>query len=93
MAQWRTGLRGLARDKGISAGELAGAEHDLLALLSNSRGDPFDFSREWFHFQSLTQALQGAAYERRWDDARAVLDRAREQWRQVSDRDVDWCCG
>jgi hypothetical protein len=93
MRQWRSGLRTLALAKGITEAELASAEDRLLDLLTMTDGRPFDFAREWDVLLELTQGVQGAAHEHRWADARALVDHSRDQWRRISDRDVDWCSG
>lgn len=93
MAQWRADLRALLTDKGRSAAAIAQSDAQLLALLPLPDGRPFDLPRLWHDFLDLTLQLQGAAYRTQWDQAAATVAQAREVWRQISDRDVDWCCG
>ena len=89
MRQWRAGLRGLARDRGIASDELEQAEARLLDLLSMGDGRPFDFPREWHRLLEGGLSLQAAVHERRWADARSLAIETRDLWRCICDRDVD----
>jgi hypothetical protein len=93
MTQWRADLRPLLYDKGTDAQDLAAAEGRLIDLLVLPDGAPLDVPKQWNDFLDVTMALQAAAYRGRWQDARALVVTARETWRRLSDRDVDWCCG
>ena len=93
MAQWRADLRALLADKGVSSEELAANDRRLVELLHLPDGSPFDLPRLWNEFLELTLAVQGAAQSGAWLEAGELVPVARESWRRISDRDVDWCCG
>ncbi len=92
MYKWRAGLRTLLAAKGVGADDVAAAEERVLTLLAVPGEERFDLPRHWDGYLTLVQELQGAAHERRWDDAARLVDETRESWRMLCDRDVDWCC-
>jgi hypothetical protein len=93
MTQWRADLRALLVDKGASQAEVAANDQRLIGLLQLPDGQPFDLPKLWNDFLDLTLAIQGAAYAGEWGKARDLVPLARDAWRMISDRDVDWCCG
>jgi hypothetical protein len=93
MAQWRADLRTFLVGRGVAPEELADADRRILALLDLPDGSPFDVPRLWNDYLELILRLQGEAHRCEWAAARATVDEAREAWRRITDRDVDWCCG
>ena len=93
MAQWRADLRMLLYDKGVSQERVAADEQRLIDLLALPDGEPFDVPRLWSRLLDLILELQGSAHQQDWDEARRLVSDARELWRMISDRDVDWCSG
>ena len=94
MTQWRADLRELLYDKGASEDEVAEAERRLLDLLALPDGSRFEIAtRSGVHCSSWPRISNGTPSRARGNGAAAQVDEARELWRTISDRDVDWCCG
>jgi hypothetical protein len=93
MAQWRADLRAFLIEKGVSARDLQESEKAVIDLLALPDGSPFDLPRLWNEYLDLILKLQGQVFRGDWDAARETVKCARESWRRISDRDVDWCCG
>jgi len=93
MAQWRADLRAFLKDEGVTLEDLAKVEDRILNVLVLPDGSQFDIPRLWNEFLQLILQLQGEVHRAEWDRARATMVTARELWRRISDRDVDWCCG
>jgi hypothetical protein len=93
MAQWRADLRAFLVDKGVTVQDLNEAEERILSLLDLPDGTAYDIPTLWNDYQELTLRLQAEVHHGKWDEAKQTVDEARELWRRISDRDVDWCCG
>lgn len=93
MTQWRADTRTLLYSKGTSEQDLAEVERRLIELLPMADGSAFEMPGAWHGLLELVADTKRNANAGAWEQVRGQIDEARDLWRAISDRDVDWCCG
>ena len=91
--QWIPDLRAHLRANGVSAEELAALDTEIVDKLNLPDGSRFDRYRMWHEVKQCIEHLVGAIHRHETDEAKALLDKAKETWRRTHDRDVDHSYG
>lgn len=91
--QWIADLNGFLADQAVAADDLAAVNADIVSKLSLPDGTAWNPRKRWDVFITGIEELVGLIWTGRADEALACLDRTKEVWRQVHDRDVDHTYG
>jgi hypothetical protein len=87
------GARAFLRERGVASAELAAADAEILAKLAHPDGRDHDSTRLWHELRQLVLDLARICGQADADAALAHLDRLKEHWRQLHDRDCDHLAG
>ncbi len=87
--QWIPDLNGFLKDRGVDAAKIKARNDQAVAVARLPDGSPWNPRRQWDKFLTQMQAFTAATYREQGDEAKRLLDEAKESWRQCHDRDVD----
>jgi hypothetical protein len=87
--QWIPDLNGFLRDRGVAPDVIAARNEQATRVATLPDGSPWEPRRQWDRFLADLQAVTAATYREQADEAKRLLDIAKERWRQCHDRDVD----
>ena len=87
--QWIGDLNGYLRDRAVNASKIADRNDQAIQVAQLPDGSAWHARRHWDRFLSEMQQTTAATYREQPDEARRLLDVAKETWRQCHDRDVD----
>jgi hypothetical protein len=87
--QWIGDLNGYLRDRGVDEALVTDRNEQAVRVAQLPDGSPWQPRRHWDRFLSEMQLVTAATYRERPDDAKALMETAKETWRQCHDRDVD----
>ncbi len=79
--------------KGTDPPEVDEIDSHILNLLKRPDGTTFDRSRMWHEVRRERENLQAQLHVANAEAARLAMERLREVWRQLHDRDADRCYG
>jgi hypothetical protein len=86
-------LRAFLASKGVSDEEVAEVDRAVVDLLVLPDGEPFDRDRMIAEVEEIAGRSKSAIEAEEWTRALDEVDRMREVWRQVKDRDGDHSYG
>jgi hypothetical protein len=87
--QWIGDLNGFLSDRDVNAATIAARNEQAVRLAGLPDGTPWHPRRQWDRFLTEMLAFTAATYREQASEAAALIDAAKETWRQCHDRDVD----
>jgi hypothetical protein len=87
--QWIADLNGFLTERGVDAAAIEARNQQAVDVATLPDGSPWQPRRHWDRFLSEMQAVTAATYRERADEAKGLMEVAKETWRQCHDRDVD----
>jgi hypothetical protein len=87
--QWIGDLNGYLRDQKVDASKIGDRNDQAIRVAQLPDGSPWHPRRHWDRFLSEMQLTTAATYREQPEEAKRLLDVAKETWRQCHDRDVD----
>lgn len=90
---WIVGIREFLRSRGVGAERIEAGEQRVRDLLVLDDGTAFDPDAGWASYTAAIEAFSAACLAGRPGEALALLERARNIWRDTHDRKCDWVYG
>ena len=87
--QWIPDLNGFLKDNGVAADLIAARNDQAVEVARHPDGRAWQPRKQWDRFLSEMQDFTAATYREQAEEAKRLLDIAKESWRQCHDRDVD----
>jgi hypothetical protein len=87
--QWIGDLNAFLSDREVDPSVIKARNDQAVAVATLPDGSPWVPRRHWDRFLTEMQAVTAATYRERAEDAKNLMEGAKETWRQCHDRDVD----